>query len=404
MKRTVFIVVGVSIICILIGVWTYFLFFSTPNPDDGGVFANFNLGDTNDPGVIIPTEPQPIEPTVNVNSPAQLRQLTTQPVAGFTEIQSATGTAPEARYIEAGTGHIYAINLETGVETRVSATTIPLTNAGALTPNGQYALMQSGSGMGSEHIIGIISTTSDELRNFAITETVTSFAATNENTFVYSTPVGNGLAARAYDPSSNTVSNLFQVPFRDATIAWGTSEAGPHYVYPDTTSRLEGYLYSYTNGVATREPASGYGFSAVGSSAGFIHSETQDGTYNTYATDKATNDTNPAPLTLIPEKCTFSDIESTIAICGISLTDYSYLMPDPWYKGEVRMNDSLWVYDIENQSTRLLVSPENETGRQLDIVRPQFGVANSNLYFQNKIDQTLWIYQYNTAPTFDSLN
>jgi hypothetical protein len=264
--------------------------------------------------------------------------------------------------------------------------------------------MQSGSGIGSEHVIGIISTTSDELRNFAVSETVTSFAATNENTFVYSTPAGNGLVARAYDPSSNTVSNLFQVPFRDATIAWGTSEAGPHYVYPHTTSRLEGYLYSYTNGVAAREPASGYGFSAVGSSAGFIYSETQDGTYNTYATTKATNDTNPAPLTLIPEKCAFSDIESTIAICGISLTDFSYLMPDPWYKGEVRMNDSLWVYDIETQSTRLLVSPENETGRQLDIVRPQFGLNNANLYFQNKIDQTLWIYEYNPSPSFNSLN
>ena len=403
MKRTLLIIGGVGIICILAGVWAYFLFFGTPNPD-GGVFANFNLGNTDDPTVIIPIEPEPTEPVVDVTSPERLRQLTTQPVAGFAEVQVTASSTPEARYIEAGTGHIYSIDLETGVETRISATTIPLTNAGALTPNGRYALLQSGSGVGSEHVIGIISTTSDELRNFAIPGNITSFAATADNTFMYTTPAGNGLIARAYDPNTNTVEDLFQVPFRDATIAWGSSEAGPHYVYPHTTSRLEGYVYSYTDGVATRERASGYGLSAVGSSAGYIFSEVQNGEYNTHATNKLTSQTNATPLTIIPEKCVFAQIDATVAVCGITLAEFSYQMPDPWYKGEVRMNDDLWEYSIEGQSASLLVSPENATGRQLDIVRPQFGSNGANLYFQNKIDQTLWIYEYNKAPTFSRVN
>jgi hypothetical protein len=322
-------------------------------------------------------------------------------VAGFAEVQVTASSTPEARYIEAGTGHIYKNDLETGVETRISATTIPLTNAGALTPNGQYALMQSGSGIGSEHVIGIISTTSDELRNFAIPGTITSFAATDDNTFVYTTPIGNGLVARAYDPSTNTVADLFTIPFRDATIAWGSSEAGPHYVYPHTTSRLEGYVYSYTDGVAARERASGYGLSAVGSSAGYIYSAVQGGEYNTYATNKLTSQTNATPLTIIPEKCIFAQIDATVAVCGITLAEFSYQMPDPWYKGEVRMNDSLWEYSIEGQSASLLVSPENATGRQLDIVRPQFGSNGANLYFQNKVDQTLWIYEYNPLASLN---
>jgi hypothetical protein len=304
-------------------------------------------------------------------------------------------STPQARYIEAGTGHIYSIDLETGVETRISATSIPLTNAGVMTPNGQYALLQSGSGMGSEHVIGIISTTSDELRNFAIPGTITSFAATNDNTFVYATPIGNSLVARAYDPSTNTVADLFEIPFRDATIAWGSSEAGPHYVYPHPTSRLEGYVYSYTDGTAARERASGYGLSAVGSSAGYIFSAVQAGEYNTYAANNLTNETKAAPLTIIPEKCLFTETNALVAVCAITLEDYPNQMPDPWYKGEVRMNDSLWAYNIETQSARSIISPEVITGRQLDIVLPQFGNNDTNLYFQNKIDQTLWIYEYN---------
>jgi len=395
MKRTLFIIGGLVIICLLAGIWAYFLFFGTPNPD-GGVFANFNFGNTDDPTVIIEPEPEPIAPVVDVTSPEQLRQLTTQPVAGFAEVMITASSIPEIRYIEAGTGHIYSIDLETGQEVRVSATTIPLTNTGALTPNGQFAMMQSGSGIGSEHVIGIISSTSDELRNFAIPGTITSFAATAENTFVYASPAGNSLVVRAYNPSTNTVAELFQIPFRDATIAWGTTEAGPHYVYPHTTSRLEGYVYSYTDGIAVRESASGFGLSVVGSSAGYIFSEVQDGEYNTYTTNKSTGETDATPLTIIPEKCVFSQIDATSAICGIALTEYPFQMPDPWYKGEVRTSDNIWAYDLNDQSANLLVSPENVTGRQLDIISPQFGIGDTNLYFQNKIDQTLWTYEYNS--------
>jgi hypothetical protein len=264
-----------------------------------------------------------------------------------------------------------------------------------MTPNGQFAMMQSGSGIGSEHIVGIISTTSDELRNFAIPGTITSYAATAENTFLYATPVGSSLIIQAYDPSTNSESERFRIPFRDATIAWGSTEAGPHYVYPQTTSRLEGYVYSYTDGVATRESASGYGLSTLGSNAGYIFSEVQDGEYNTYASNKTTDETNTAPLTIIPEKCIFAQTDAIVAICGIALTEYPFQMPDPWYKGEVRMTDDLWEYNINTQSASLLISPENATGRQLDIIRPQFGSNDANLYFQNKIDQTLWIYEYN---------
>jgi hypothetical protein len=154
-------------------------------------------------------------------------------------------------------------------------------------------------------------------------------------------------------------------------------------------------VYSYTNGVAKREAASGYGLSVVGSSDGYIYSEVQDGEYNTFAVAAGTNETDSAPLTIIPEKCAIANGTSNNVICGIDLNEYTYLMPDPWYTGEVRMNDSLWEYGIGSQSASLLISPEIATGRQLDIVHPQFGINDANLYFQNKIDQTLWIYEYN---------
>jgi hypothetical protein len=156
--------------------------------------------------------------------------------------------------------------------------------------------------------------------------------------------------------------------------------------------------------VATREPASGYGLSVVGSSDTYLYSEVQDGQYTTYATNRLTNETYAAPLTIIPEKCAFTKTDATIAICGVALTEFSPLMPDPWYQGEVQMDDSLWEYNIDAQAASILVSPESVTGRQLDIVHPQFGIKDTNLYFQNKVDQTLWVYEYNPNPTFNRVN
>jgi hypothetical protein len=393
MKRTLFIIAGLVIILLLIGVWAYFLFFGTPDPN-GGVFTDFGFDSTNDP-TIVATPPVIATPTVDVTSPERLRQLTTKPIAGFSEVQIATTTNPEVRYIEAGTGHIYSIDLTTGTEVRVSATTIPLANKGVITPNGQYVFIQSDTGGQDDVVIGIISTTSDELRNFAVSEPVTSFAATIENEILYTTPVGNQLLARVYNPQTSELRTIFTIPFRDATVSWNTSTAGPHVVYPHTTSRLEGYVYTYTNGVGVREASSGYGLSAVGSSDVILYSEQLSGEYRTFIQPVGTLEIKDAPLVIIPEKCTFSRNTPTVGVCGVALIDYSHLMPDPWYKGEITMNDSLWEINTISESANLLVSPETATGRQVDIVNPAFGLNDENLYFQNKRDQTLWVYEYN---------
>ena len=394
MKRTIIIIGGIGIICVLIGVWAYFLFFATP-PEDGGIFANFNLGNTTDPSIVIEAQPIETEPIVDVTSPERLRQLTTQPVAGFAEVQLTASSTPEARYIEAGTGHIYSIDLDSGEEVRVSATTIPLTSRGVMSPNGQFVMLQSGTGMNADFVIGVLSTTSDELRNFAVPETITSFTATSDNKFLYASPVGSNLAVKVYDPAANTLNTLFTVPFRDATVAWHHTVQGPHLVYPHATSRLEGYLYSYTSGVATRLPASGFGLSAVGSIDGYIFSRVVGEQYSTFGHNKLEDETNIAPLSIIPDKCTFIKTNPTFAICGITISEFPYKMPDTWYKGEVKMNDNLWEYNIEEKTARQLISPVNITGRQIDIIEPQFGINDANLYFQNKLDQTLWMYEYN---------
>jgi len=393
MKRIGLIVGGIAVVLLLIGIWAFVLFTGTTS--DTVSFTDFEFGDTTDPNVIIPESLSNSEnqPEVHEEANQRLHQLTTKQVAGFAEINTNTN-GRQVYYIETGTGHIFSIDLETRNQERVSATTIPLASKGAITPNGKHVLIQSNTGTRGQFVVGTLTDGSDRLSNVPLEQDIVSFAATVDNNFIIAVTEGNGLAVLVYEPITDQLIPQFTIPFREASIRWHHTAVGPHIVYPKATSRLEGYVYSYLNGVVTRHNATGYGLSAVGSSAAVIYSAVDGERYTTYslATDQLIS--NNTPVTLIPEKCLFTRTSDTTAICGATLDEPPYLMPDPWYQGRVVLNDSLWEYNTNSQSARLLVFPESATGRQIDLINPQLGPDDQHFYFQNKVDQTLWMYQY----------
>ena len=358
-------------------------------------FNDFGFGDTTDPSVIIPEQDPTEEQELLVDPTERLRQLTTKPVVGFTHVTpTGASTTQIVKYIEAGTGHIFSIDLETETEERVSATTIPLASHGVITPNGEHVLMQSDTGARASFIIGTLNANSDRMSNFPLEEDVVSFTATVENQLLYATPAGNELLVKAYTPRTGNTQTLFTVPFRNASISWHHSTAGPHTVYPKATSQLEGYVYTYTNGVVDRVAASGYGLSAVGSDVATIYSTQTDGDYQSFHVAKGELGSTQTPITFVSEKCQFTHINTFVALCGGSFTEHSHQMPDDWFKGSVVLNDSIWEYNTARQSARLLISPERATGRQVDMINPKMSANDTNLYFQNKVDQTLWVYHY----------
>jgi hypothetical protein len=393
MKRTLLIVGGIAVVLVLIGVWAYILFSGTTSENIS--FNDFGFGDTTDSTVIIPSdEPLPEEVVAPDDQEQRLRQLTTTPVAGFMQTVVSSTSDPVVRYVESGTGHIYETNLFTEESVRVSATTIPLATKAAVTPNGQHVLIQSDTGPRSTFIIGTISSSSDRLNNFELNEDILSFNVTNDNVFLYATRGTGELVVKSYEPESAVTATLFSIPFVDATISWGHDLAGPHTVYPKATRQLEGYAYSYVNGIANRINATGFGLAAVGSSVATIYSEIVDGQYRTYTINNDSLIPSQTPLVFMPEKCAFTNSSDTTAICGADFTDPSNLMPDSWYRGTDIADDAIWEYNTVRQSARLLADPETATGRQIDLINPRFSTNDFNLFFQNKSDQTLWIYQY----------
>lgn len=389
MKRPVFIIIGVVLVFILLGIWIYILFFGSPT-NNQNTFADLGFNDTTDTTVILDDSVE--QPVIDVTGPERLRQLTTKQVIGYRETVADASSTPEVLYIEAGTGHIFSINLTSGEEKRVSATTIPLSTFGEITPNGQFVMIQSGSGIGSEFTIGELSSTSDNLITKDMSERVVDFKATNDNTFLYAVQTSNSVIAKEYHPLRNTSQTLFTIPFREASIDWGELASDTHYAYPKASSKLEGFLYQISNGKVKRLPVDGFGLSAIGTNNYVIYSKQLEGEYQTFIYNSETDTSSLSVLNVIPEKCVPLDEIKLNAICGSINSKLNNMTPDRWYQGIEAYADDIWEIDTSFFSATLHSQTLLRSGRELDIVNLVLNQQNTNLYFTNKNDNSLWTY------------
>ena len=392
MKRSLFIILGIIFILILLGIWVYVLFFGTPkNIED--TFNNFGFGDTTDTELVF-AEPIPSEePVVDVTGPQRLRQLTTTPVIGYQEVQKSASSSPLVYYVESGTGHIFSINLSSGEEKRISGTTIPSSKMAAITPNGQFVMIQSGNGSIEETTVGKLENGND-LSTQTINEPIVSFSATTNNTFLYAVQTGSTLVGKHYYPISNISETIFTIPFREGAVVWGSTATDNHYIYPKASYLLESFVYQVSNNNITRLPIDGYGLSATGNDDFVLFSKQVENNYQTYIYDTKTNNQALSPLSIIPEKCTFPAGEySELGICAATIMEFDNQIPDTWYQGKITYADRLWEVNSSFRSATQLVDTKGVSGRELDITNLTLNSNGSTIYFTNKLDQTLWLYE-----------
>ena len=393
MKRSVFIIIGVALVLILIAVWLYVLFFSPSVSNDEGKFADLDIENSDDPNFQEPVVEPETEPVVDVQANQPLRQLTTRPVAGFAEIQASTSTPKQVRYMEVGTGHIYSINLLSGQVERISATTITGAQKAAFSKDGMFVMIQAGFSSQKEFIVGEINPETNTLTNTKLAEPITSFSGTDDNQFLYSIQTNASTIGKLFNPTEFTNETIFTVPFREASIEWGSDVTDPHYVYPKTSRLLESFLYQIENGVATRMPVDGYGMSALGNKSSVVYSKQENNVYQTYQFNIDSGIVSEVPLTQIPEKCAMSDGELSVTICANTEYESTALLPDNWYAGEVPAADKLWEIGSAGDRATFLIDSEQASGRGLDITELQISEDMFNVYFTNQIDQTLWVYE-----------
>lgn len=389
MKRPIFLIIATVLILILAAVWVYVLLYGNPE-NLSEQFTDFNFN--NETVVETPPEPTPEpEPTVAVDD-ARLQQLTTTPVVGYQIIQPTPTSTALVYYVEAGTGHIFSINLDTGEEERISRTTIPNTSDATISPNGEFVVITSGSGGRKETLVGRRSTTSDTLLTTPLNELVDSVHPTTNNTFLYSTPDGNTMVVKEYNPTTNTTETLFTIPFREATLVWGDTADSVHYFYPKPSRYLEGALYKFADGAISRTPVSGFGMSAISDKNSVLYSESIQNSYKTTIFNVENNTSIESVLSIIPEQCAVLKQNLSTLICSSSFGNTPTSLPDSWYTGKISAGKQLFLINLKTGGFKGRVV-FSDTGRELNISDIEINNYNSLVLIKNKLDNTLWLYK-----------
>lgn len=391
MKKSVFIIIGGLIVTILVAVWGYLFFFGSPESVDE-VYSDLGLQGEVDTSTPIELVAEEVEtPVVNLEQ-KKLRQLTTKQVAGFSEVGVSTSTPGSVYYVEMGTGHIFSINLTSGEEVRVSGTTVPKAYKADITPDGRFAAIATLNNTKDMELFLLEMGTSSTLTLEEIGKTITDFTIGSDNALMYSSPDGQGLSAVSYNLSTKKISSLFSVPFREASIDWGDTVTSPHYVFPKAASSLEGYLYQIVGGKFSRLPLSGSGFSAAGNSDMVIYNKIVNREAAAYVYDLKSGESRLLSALVIPEKC-FLPTEGFNFVCPFDSAELPLEFPDAWYNGSIGFKDSIWKIDGLNMAGESLIDTYKESSRELDIIDMKVSAEKEQLYFINKNDNTLWMYE-----------
>ena len=96
------------------------------------------------------------------------------------------------------------------------------------------------------------------------------------------------------------------------------------------------------------------------------------------------------PVVVIPEKCIGNKM---FLYCAAprNTGDLS-VFPDNWYKGATSYSDTLWEIDVAGGVATVLSNFELESGRQIDVSKIGISEDSTRLYFINKNDNTLWMF------------
>lgn len=388
--RTTIIIILVTLAILLGGVWVYLLLNGAPESmteirED--IFGAPAMQPITTVTPQVPVDPVLDAGTRSVAIGARLAQLTDRAVAGAVVAQIASSTV--IRYVEKGTGHIYEISLATGLEERISNTTIPRIVEAVWSPRGDTLVLVSDvEGVRGETILANLSTTPGGAVTLAIEniETLRNPRFGASGTFFFTTiNERGGTSAWARSTETGNTQKLFEVPFAEARVLWDVWDEREHYVFSRPALGFLGYLY---RAEADRliKIDEGYALSAARplKDVLLVNKASDAGPY-TLAIDILKGTSDFLRIQTLEEKCA----GGTSVWCATSDAAYSTSFPISWYQGLVSYRDAFWEVR-EDGTDAPLFDPESIAREPLDVTSLMYG--DGHLIFKNKIDDSLWIF------------
>ena len=399
-----FIITLVVLILLLGAAWVYLLIHGAPK-SIADIAKNF-FGNSTSVTVTPTTSSQPVHTETQNDAPgertigvhAELVKLTDKPVAGavvvtrFDASSTASTTAMKGnviRYVLKGTGHVYEISLDTGIEKRISNRMIPQVVEAIWSPSGINAVLTTDKeGYRGDTLLATLS--SKDSGMVLDTEVLPSianaaFSSNGESLFYTQENTEGGISGFSRTLKTGTSQQLFSIPFKEAVVLWDIWEKTTQYVYTKPAPGFMGYLYQI-DPKGLKKIDGEQNLTATRLSAETLIVSGGSG-LQTILLDSKKNSSRLISTRTLKEKCAGTNERFW---CGTSEDTRNDTFPTAWYQGIVQYADSLWSIDSITGRSQKVMDPEAVAREQIDMTDMQFG-ANV-LLFRNKKDDSLWLY------------
>ncbi len=326
-----------------------------------------------------------------------LTKLAPNKIAGAVALSSGSTTL--VRFAEAGTGHVYEINLTSGEIKRLTNTTIPKVEEAVWTEGGRGVLLRYISDENvTKTFYGRVSTSSKATSteegplsgSFLPDNIVSLTTLSDSNKIFYLVEDDDGVSGFLSNPDGTKSSLVYSSPIKK----WQTSPIDKDSVglYPNASGEASGIFIFLTPSLQSAE----YYFSnetgitalASGNKNFIAYSRVNNGILEFGIFDRKANIRSSIfPITL-PEKCAWSRATSTTLYCAATKNVSNNNLLDLWYQGRISFTDDIWKFDASTGESSEVSSLTEKAN--IDAVSLFFDKRESYLFFTNRKDRTLW--------------
>lgn len=363
-------------------------------------------------------------PTNTTFAPPVLRQVSLEPVSGFTFyattststrtskdqegadiIEEFLATSTAIRFQERATGHIYDVFEFIATPIKVSNITIQKVYSTLFTGNKDIFLYQT-LDFSNEQVktvytrnfpaqieTTISSSTTQRLETKDISTVIPFFSLISEtNELLYGVKRETGAEIYTSSPERTSETLIASVPFTDFMVEPINDE------FALVQTKASGYSvgYSYTLDLET-----GALRKIIGNIPGllikmspnmnnYIYSETTQTRPIVRSYDIELSADRRISLDTLPEKCAFSMVNPVEAYCFGALEYTPAAYPDDWFKGKVSNDEDLYRVNLRTGAVEVVYVFNNEDEGIFDISKLMVSEGDSLIAFQNKLDLTLW--------------
>ncbi len=389
-------------------IYFYFTFNSTPGPiapppitttdvyDPFGTKAVDNtVATTTD---ITVDNPAPVIPT----TPNRLRQISTDPVSGFSIIENIKTQKTDIHYILRANGNIYETYTDSPEIRRLSITTVPKVYESQWLPDGKRL------------VIRYLKDETENIQTFSVkinpaTTTLNEFEGGIDGNHLPENigalavnPLGdkifyllnslNGASGFTAKPDGLDKKLVFESPLIEWNISWPKEETITMNTKP--SAKIAGYLYFLNSktGTFTRILGNIAGLTSKTNQTAtkVLYSDSVRNTPRLYLYDIKSGESKLLPWSTLPEKCAWGNADGKIIYCAVPKSYPAGDYPDLWYQGLASFSDDIWLINTETMAATLILDMEKEENKVVDISELQLDKKDNYLLFTNKIDLTLW--------------